>query len=70
MKLKTFLRKLTPEQRQTLAAAVGSKPIYLYRIGKGCDPLPSVKLAGKIARASGGKVNLSQEYPEVFGGVA
>ena len=67
MKLKTYLKKLTPEQRRVLAEDVGTKPVYLYRIGAGYDPLPGVKLASRIAKASRGCVNLASEYPEVWG---
>lgn len=67
MKLKTFLKQLKPDRRKLIAEAVGTKPIYLYRIGNGHDPLPSPKLAGRIARASGGKVCLASEYPDLWG---
>lgn len=58
-----YLQSLDHIQRAELAEKVGASPRYLYRIGAGFDPLPSLTLAAKIADASGGKIKLRTEYP-------
>lgn len=69
MKLRTFLSQLKDDRDalQRLAEEVGTKPIYLRRIGGRHDPLPSPKLARRIAYASGGQVDLASEYPHLWG---
>lgn len=67
MKLKTYLKNLSQEQRIELAKKVGASERYLYRIGGGYDPLPSLTLATKIKNLSGGKVKLESEYPVLRG---
>lgn len=47
-----FLRALTPEQREAVAAACGTTTIYLYQLAAAKHPNPRVRLALAICAES------------------
>jgi len=50
--LLTFLRALTPEQREAYASAVGTTVLYLYQIAAQAKPNPRLQLAKRLVDES------------------
>jgi len=48
----TFLRALTPEQREAYASAVGTTVLYLYQIAAQPAPNPRLQLAKRLVDES------------------
>lgn len=65
MELRAHLKNLTPDERETLAAAAGTTPGYLAQLA-GRHRRASTDMALRIEAASGGVVTREELLPEFF----
>lgn len=66
MDLRTYLDRLSPQQKEQLASIVGTKPVYLIHLA-GRHRTPSPELAIKIWRATAEEVSLAELRPDIWG---
>ena len=64
MKLSDLLPTMTPAERETLAAAAGTAPVYLWQIAKGLRS-PSPKLARRLVEVEP-RLTLAGLRPDIW----
>jgi DNA-binding transcriptional regulator YdaS (Cro superfamily) len=66
MKLREYLKTLTPEQRMDYATRCGTTDAYLFQLA-GEHRQPSAQLSRKLAEESGFSVLPQDLRPDIFG---
>jgi hypothetical protein len=66
MKLRDYIKKLTPEQRDDYAKRCGTTDAYLFQLA-GDHRQPSGQLARRLAEESGFAVLPQELRPDIFG---
>ncbi len=64
MNMHAYLQQFSKAEIETLAAATGTKPIYLRQIATGFRR-PSIALALKLEHASGGLITARELRPDL-----
>ena len=64
MNMHAYLQQVSKAEIETLAAATGTKPIYLRQVGTGFRR-PSIALALKLEHASSGLITARELRPDL-----